>query len=267
MSDISIYICLNRFREPLLDLIIKYLNLPAGSKGLDACCGTGYITKLLGESVGPDGHVTGLDISPDFIEYAGVNNKISNIDFAIGDVNMLQFEDCSFDWIISIDGIWPGPKELNCPSEDSSVIINEFYRVLIPAGKLFILYWTSQKLLCGYPLLEARLNTVSSATAPFVEGMKPLYHVLNAKNWLKSAGFKKIYARTFLADIEAPFSDNEKKAINLLIWMLWEKAEAEAGKEDWSMFKRISDPDSDDYVLNNKNYYGFYTYTSFNGTK
>ena len=72
-SEINIYICMTKFREPLLNSIIKSLKFQNGSKGLDAGCAIGYITKLLAETVGKKGSIIGLDLSNDFIHYAKKN--------------------------------------------------------------------------------------------------------------------------------------------------------------------------------------------------
>jgi ubiquinone/menaquinone biosynthesis C-methylase UbiE len=265
--EIATYECLNKFREPLVNSIIKSLHIPAESKGLDAGCGIGYVTKLLAEHVGEKGRVIGLDLSSDFIHYAQTNNPTATIQFIEGDVNSLPFDGNSFDWLISIDTVWPGPKELGCPAEDPLKIINEFYRVLKPEGSVFILFWSSQKLLPGYPILEARLNTTSSATAPFIKGMKPMQHILNGRYWLQNAGFTAISVKTYVGDIIAPLSENDRTALTILFEMFWENSRSEVSEDDWNDFKRLCDPCSDDYLLNNQYYYGFYTYTLFKGIK
>ena len=265
-NPIQEYICLSRFRETLFNIIIKLLDLPNRSKGLDAGCGIGLYTKILAESVGDEGNVTGLDLSKEFITYAN-RNQLPNIQFEEGDINSLYFEDNIFDWIWSADTVWPGPEELGCPAEDPNKIIKEFYRTLKPGGMLIILFWSSQKFLPGYPLLEARLNTTSGATAPFVNGMNPINHIMNAKHWLEKAGFKNISAKTFLADINAPLDENTRNVLNIFFQMFWGQSEGQVSKEDWNEFKRICNPNSNDYVLNNPHYYGFYTYTVFKGIK
>lgn len=266
-TEISTYECLTKFREPLLNSITKSLNIPPGSNGLDAGCGIGSVTKLLAETVGRNGHVTGIDLSEDFIIYAKTSYQTKNNQFKEGDINSLHFNDNSFDWLWSADTVWPGPKELGCPAEDPVPIIREFYRVIKPGGSVFLLFWSSQKLLPGYPLLEARLNTTSSATAPFSEGMKPINHILNGRYWLEKADFKDISVKTYLGDIIAPLSKNDRNALNFLFTMLWGESESEVSEIDWKDFKRICNPDSDDYILNNPHYYGFYTYTVFKGIK
>jgi demethylmenaquinone methyltransferase/2-methoxy-6-polyprenyl-1,4-benzoquinol methylase len=59
----------NPLREPLLRQIVRDLGLPAGSHGLDAGCGIGLQTLLLLDAIGPNGHVTGLDILPELLDY------------------------------------------------------------------------------------------------------------------------------------------------------------------------------------------------------
>ena len=265
-SDLSNYVCLSEFRKPLFKLIIKSLDLPKGSKGLDAGCGIGFYTKILAKFIGSYGTVIGIDLSKGFINYANKNQK-PNTQFEEGDINSLQYKDNLFDWIWSADTVWPGPKELGCPNEDPYSIIKDFYRVLKPRGKLIILYWTSQKFLPGYPLLEARLNTTLRATAPFIEGMNPNHHIMNAKHWLTNVGFKNVSAKTFLGDINVPLDDKTKNALHLFFEMLWGDSENQIFEKDWEEYKRICDPDSSEYILNNQHYYGFYTYTLFSGEK
>ena len=52
----------HRLTEPAIRSAIHALQLPAGSRGLDAGCGVGTHTLWLAETVSPSGHVTGVDI-------------------------------------------------------------------------------------------------------------------------------------------------------------------------------------------------------------
>ncbi|MEJ2295585.1 MAG: methyltransferase type 11, partial [Candidatus Lokiarchaeota archaeon] len=115
--------------------------------------------------------------------------------------------------------------------------------------------------------LEARLNTSSGANAPFIDGMNPIHHIMNAKIWLANAGFKDVSAKTFLADINAPLDDNTKNALLAFFDMLWGESENQISKKDWKKYKKLCDPNSNKDILNNQHYYGFYTYTLFSGIK
>ena len=97
----------NPLREPALRSIIAALNLAPGSDGLDIGCGIGLQCLLLAEATAPGGHVTGLDNSPELLDYA--RNKVRSspladrISFEEGDLNNLPFPDHSFDWVWSAD--------------------------------------------------------------------------------------------------------------------------------------------------------------------
>ena len=266
-EELAFYKLLTEFRVPLFKTVLSQIRIPMNSHGLDAGCGIGTFTRMLAEETGEDGHVTGLDISKEFLRYSEQYNNTENLEYIHGDINELPFEDQVFDWIWSVDTVWPGPKELGCPSEEPMGIMNEFYRVLKPGGKMYILYWTSQKLLPGYPILEARLNTTSSATAPFHDRMDPLHHNMNARLWLESVGFKETLGNTFVHDINAPLKQNEIESLGFLFDLLWSAAEDELEEEDYVLFRRLCDIDSEESVLRNPDYYGFYTYTLFKGTK
>jgi demethylmenaquinone methyltransferase/2-methoxy-6-polyprenyl-1,4-benzoquinol methylase len=66
-------------RELAIRSAIQALQLPSGSRGLDAGCGIGSHTLLLAEAVGPAGHVTGLDLSPEFLAHAREIAKRSSL--------------------------------------------------------------------------------------------------------------------------------------------------------------------------------------------
>lgn len=53
----------NAFAEPELRRAIGALKLPAGSRVLDAGCGTGEALRWLSSAVGPDGAVVGIDLA------------------------------------------------------------------------------------------------------------------------------------------------------------------------------------------------------------
>ena len=82
-----------------------------GDKILDMACGVGYGTKVLAE--GFAGHVTGVDISHESIEYANRHFKVSNCNFVASDA--LSFSaDRQFDTIVSLETIEhvPNPTAL-----------------------------------------------------------------------------------------------------------------------------------------------------------
>ncbi|MBD3230232.1 MAG: hypothetical protein GF329_18785 [Candidatus Lokiarchaeota archaeon] len=163
--------------------------------------------------------------------------------------------------------IWTGPTELGCPSEDPIPIIKENCRVLKLVEQIYLTYWSSQKILLRYLVLEAALNNTTSATAPYSRNTKAMHDALNARFWLEESGFISIEAKTYVQDITSPLQEEDKKALLMLFQMFWESAESEMDDKDWNDYRDISNPSSPNYILNSKYYHGFYTYTLFKGIK
>ncbi len=253
----------NPLREPLLKEAVQALNLPLGSKGIDAGCGIGLQSLLLAEAVGPDGHVTGLDISPEFLEYADSliqKSDLSNrISLKQGDIFDLPFSDKTFDWIWSAD----------CAGypvvADPIAQMRELSRVVKPDGKVAILAYSSQMLLPGYPFLEARLNATCSSYIPYVKGKRPQSNFLRALGWFCEAGLGEPTTMTFVSDVHAPLKDDIRIALLSLIDMLWGEKQSEVTDADWAEFQRLRQPDSSDFILDLSDYYGFFTYSMFVG--
>jgi demethylmenaquinone methyltransferase/2-methoxy-6-polyprenyl-1,4-benzoquinol methylase len=164
-----------------------------------------------------------------------------------------------------MDTIWPGPKEIGCPSEDPFSMVQELARVVKPGGIVAILFWSSQKLLPGHPLLETRLNTTSQANAPFGKGTLPERHALRGLTWLRETGLVELDADTFVADVFAPLDDDIRDALTISFQMFWGNIEDEVSREDWAEYERLCQPESPDFILNHPDYYAFLTYSMFRG--
>ena len=266
MADTDLYIQRllesNPLRKPLLRSIIQSLGLPHGSRGLDAGCGIGLQTMLLLEAVGLEGHVVGLDILPELLAYgtemvdkAGLTGQVT---FRQGDVSCLPFDDDSFDWAWSADCI-------GYPAGELDPVLMELMRVVKPGGSIILLGWSSQQFLPGYPLLEAKLNGTCSGYLPFLKGKPPQQNFLRASASFQRLGLRNVQVRTFIGEVQAPLSIEERMAITSLFEMLWGLRQAEVALEDWGEYRRLCQPDSPDFILNIPEYYGFFTCTMFHG--
>ena len=250
-------------RESVLREVIRALSLPYCSRGLDAGCGIGQPALMLAEAVGTAGHVTGIDNVPEFIahanhlaERAGMTARTS---FQVSDVAKLPFDAGTFDWVWSADCVGYMPVE-------PEPLIKGLARMVKPGGMVVLLAWSLQQLLPGYPILEATLNATSAGFAPFRKGMAPERHFMRALGWFENAGLKDSQVRTFIGEARAPISVEIRDAITDLFEMRWGGAKDEVSDEDWEEFRRLSRPDSPDFILNLPEYYAFFSYTVFSGS-
>jgi demethylmenaquinone methyltransferase/2-methoxy-6-polyprenyl-1,4-benzoquinol methylase len=217
---------------------------------------------MLAEAVAPDGVVTGLDHSPDLLRHARQRVEgfplSEQVDFRQGDVHSLPFENGVFDWVWSVDcvGFIPG---------DPVRLVKELARVVRPSGTVAFLLWSSQQLLPGYPVLEARLNTTSLGIAPFAKGQEPDTHYLRASGWLREAGLKEPHVRTFVGDVHAPLNDEVRRAVASLIDMRWGDPRSELTPDEWEVYDRLRHRDTPESIVDCPDYYAFFTYSMFWG--
>jgi len=254
----------DQIREPAIRQAIKALALPVGSVGLDTGCGIGQHTQWLADEVGLDGMVTGLDISKEnlavareLLDKSAVSERVR---FKEGDLYHLPFEDDSFDWVWCADTLWP----MSASARPVESII-EFARVVRPGGTIALVYWSNQSMLSGHPVLEARLNSAFSETTPYLSSVSPNLHFLRARGWMKAAGLEHPAASTFIAEIKGPLDADMREAMAFCFSMFWDNLESKLSADDWREYQRLCMPDSEDFVANNPDYYGFVTYTLFRG--
>lgn len=100
-----------------------------GRQVLDCACGTGYGVRLLREQ-GLAARVIGVDIAAASIKYAWKHHGVSSAMYLCASGDRLPLVDASVDLVTSFETI-------EHVSNDG-FLVNEFYRVLRPNGKLIV---------------------------------------------------------------------------------------------------------------------------------
>ena len=154
---------------------------------------------------------------------------------------------------------------LNPAAQDFSYLALRNFARFAGSSSVAIFAWSSENLLPGYPLLEARLNATSSGIAPFIKGKRPELHFLRALGWFRDAGLEEPTARTFTGNAYAPLTDDLRYALIALFEMRWPGVESELTQEDGAEYRRLCLPESPDFIINHPDYYAFFTCSMFHG--
>ena len=107
--------------------------LKTGERVLDLGSGGGIDCFLAARQVGSQGHVIGLDMTPDMLALARRNAKtlgVSNVKFIEGYIEDIPLPQASVDVVIS--------NCVVCLSPDKEAVAREAFRVLAPGGRLHL---------------------------------------------------------------------------------------------------------------------------------
>ena len=161
-----------------LDLMLKLCSPKQNDTVLDVACGSGIVSCEFAKTVS---HVTGIDITPAMIEQARLlqqEKQIENIDWNIGDVSDLPFDDSVF----SIVATRYSFHHMIEPKK----VLEEMKRVCTPGGKIMVIDVTPD---------EDKVDTYN-----YVEKLRDSFHTKaltfsQLESMIKGAGLVNIESR------------------------------------------------------------------------
>lgn len=162
----------------------RTLDLPSGSRVLDAGSGYGPVARTLAEEFGFQ--VSGIDLILMRLNKALQLNHdadISSINFTNADYHFLPFADQSFDGVYTMETL--------VHAQGFELVLSEFLRILKPGGKIVLFEYSIPKL-DSVPLVAKKMankvieNTGMTSLPYFTHGSFPTI--------LQSAGFENVKA-------------------------------------------------------------------------
>src|SRR5260370_27813095 len=115
---------------------LTWLDLPAGLRWIDLCCGSGVVTEAIAERNAP-ASIVGIDVSVDQINFARQHRAQPNRRFETADAMNLPFAGASFDFAACGLGLNYLP--------DPARGLEEFCRVIRPGGTVAVYVWDYAK--------------------------------------------------------------------------------------------------------------------------
>ena len=136
--------------------LVKAAGVAAGHRVLDVACGTGQVTRVVADTVGPRGFVVGADLNENML---GVARRLyPGIIWQHADAVHLPFRDEDFDVVLCEEGLsyFPVP----------GAALREMARVLRPAGRIGIQVAAELAVQPGYgPWIEMIAAEAGNAAA------------------------------------------------------------------------------------------------------
>ena len=180
------------FATALLDAA----GLHQGERVLDIACGTGVVTRLAAERVGPNATVAGVDLNQGMLAIArSVTSSLAAIDWHEANAESLPLADGSFDVVLSSLGLQF--------VADKSAALREMQRVLAPGGRLAIA--TVGPTAPLFAVLEQALaRHVKQEVGAFVRAVFSLHDAQQLESLTSDAGFRDVKVRSSVLSVALP---------------------------------------------------------------
>ena len=157
-----------------------------GERALDVACGTGTLTRLLAERVGPRGHVTGLDLDAGMLAVARSLSDAPNLAWREANALAMPFADGAFDLVTCQQGLQHFP--------DRTAALCEMRRVLKPGGRLALACWRAADFNPVWKLLGEALGRLLGPTATALPPLA-LGDAGELRRLVREAGFTDVAVR------------------------------------------------------------------------
>ena len=254
----------NAFAQPELRAAINALSVPAGSRVLDAGCGTGEALGWWHASMRDRGVVVGMDLS---VAHARAARVLASRYAPIVQGDMLNppFAEGAFDLVWAINAV----NHLHEPVAGVRMLT----KLLRPDGRMALgqsslvpdMYfaWDAR--------LEARVNEAVRAyyREHYGRSEREFAAVRSLVGWLQQAGLRNVRVRTRMIERTHPLSDaDERYLLECIFRGTWGgRLRKYLAPEDFAMLTRLCDPDDERYALRRPDFHFLQSLTFAVGTR
>ena len=171
---------------PFARRLLATAKLVPGERVLDVACGTGVVTRLAAEAVGPQGTVAGLDPTPGMLEVARAVSP-AGIDWYEAPAESMPLPDASFDVVLCSMGLqFFGDKVQG---------LREMRRVLAAGGRAVVS--TPGPIPALFQAIDATLTDhMGSEASSFVHAVFSVHDPAETQELFAAAGFDEVEVET-----------------------------------------------------------------------
>jgi SAM-dependent methyltransferase len=254
----------NAFARPELCEAINALSIPAGSRVLDAGCGTGEALGWWHASMRGCGTVAGMDLSTAHVRATRVAAPAPAL-IVQGDALQPPFAEGSFDLVWSANIL----NHLHDPVEGVralSGLLRSGGRIAVGQSSLvpdMYFAWDAR--------LEARVN--QAVRAYYRDRYGRSEHAFTAvrslAGWLQRAGLRDVRVRTRMIERTHPLAEaDERYLLECIFRGTWgERLRGYLEPEDFAELTRLCDPDDECYALHRRDFHFLQSFTLAVATK
>lgn len=267
----------NAFMIPAYHSALAALDLRNGMHVLDVGSGPGGLFPLLGEAVGPQGHITGvdgsqihLDAAEDFARQQGVRTPLTLVQADLR--QPIDFADHTFDCAWCADVLWANIFPEPIP------VVRELARVVKPGGTVAIFFgnFYRAQYLPGYRRLEWLASTAENMRWKNEASPTTAYSMPNtyerALQWLQASGLHDCAVSIHPLLYQQPLPPEVHDYLEGYVFTeafgpAVQSHGADVGMSDAERthFRELTSPGSPHYLLDQPDYYCLQTAVMVNG--
>ncbi|MCK6623749.1 MAG: SAM-dependent methyltransferase [Anaerolineae bacterium] len=236
------------------EAMLSAVGLQAGWHVLDAGCGSGSFLPLMANLLGPSGHITAIDLTPENVATVEVLVKSDHfpcrVELRLGSVAEMPDEDATF------DAVWNANVSQYLTDDELPAMLAEFRRAVKPGGLVAVkesditaLQFRPAPANLLWHLFEA---LVSCGNIQVIGSLR----AIELPAWFRRAGLRDIRCKTTLVERYTPLRPVEREFFgSLLAWLANQAERRVLPPDEKKCWQELGEVDSPQHILNAADFY------------